>query len=60
MIEFLLIFMIDDKIVNQTQRFQDLNKCLYFAERLTEQPNIPLKEGRTGKILAYCKPVRKN
>ena len=60
MIEFLLIFMIDDKIVNQTQRFQDLNKCLYFAEKLTEQPNIPLKEGKTGEILAYCKPVRKN
>ena len=52
--------MIDDKIVNQTQRFQDLNKCLYFAEKLTEQPNIPLKEGKTGEILAYCKPVRKN
>ena len=59
MIEFLLIFMIDEKIVNQTQRFKDLNRCLYFAEKLTEQPNIPLKEGKTGKILAYCKPVPK-
>ena len=52
--------MIDNKIVNQTQRFQDLNRCLYFAEKLTDQPNIPMKEGKTGKILAYCKPVRKN
>ena len=60
MIEFLLIFMIDDKIVNQTQRFQDIDNCLYFAERLTDQPNIPLKKGKVGKILAYCKPVKKN
>ena len=51
--------MIDENIVNQTQRFKDLNRCLYFAEKLTEQPNIPLKEGKTGKILAYCKPVPK-
>ena len=42
MIEFLLIFMIDDKIVNQTQRFKDLNRCLYFAERLTEHLGKPL------------------
>ena len=60
MIEFLLIFMIDDKIVNQTQRFQNIDRCLYFAERLTYQPNIPMKEGKIGKILAYCKPVKKN
>ena len=60
MIEFLLIFMIDENIVNQTQRFKDLNRCLYFAEKLTDQPNIPMEEGKTGKILAYCKPVRKN
>jgi len=60
MIEFLLIFMIDNKIVNQTQRFQNIDRCLYFAERLTDQPNIPMKEGKIGKILAYCKPVKKN
>ena len=52
--------MIDDKIVNQTQRFQDIDSCLYFAETLTDQPNIPLKKGKVGKILAYCKPVKKN
>lgn len=52
--------MIDDKIVNQTQRFQNIDRCLYFAEKLTDQPNIPMKEGKIGKIIAYCKPVKKN
>ena len=33
---------------------------LYFAERLTAQPNIPNEDGKPGKIIAYCKPVRKN
>ena len=58
MIEFLLIFMIDNQIVNKTQRFQDVDKCLYFAERLTKQPSIPSEEGDK-RITAYCKPVNK-
>lgn len=60
MIEFLLIFMIDTQIVNQTQRFKSVDRCLYFAERLTAQPNIPNEDGKPSKIIAYCKPVRKN
>ena len=59
MIEFLLIFMIDDRIVDRTQRFKNLNRCLYFAERLTAQPNVPNEDEKPGKIIAYCKPVRK-
>ena len=58
MIEFLLIFMIDKQIVNQTQRFKDINRCLYFAEKLHDQPAIPTEDGNQ-KITAYCKPVRK-
>ena len=58
MIEFLLIFMIDNQIVNKTQRFQDIDRCLYFAERLTKQPTIPSEEGGK-RITAYCKPVNK-
>ena len=58
MIEFLLIFMIDNQIVNKTQRFQDVNRCLYFAEQLTKQPSIPSEEGDK-RITAYCKPVNK-
>ena len=58
MIEFLLIFMIDDRIVNQTQRFKSVDDCLYFAERLTRQPAIPYKDGNK-KITAYCKPINR-
>ena len=59
MIEFLLIFMIDKKIINQTQKFQDIDRCLYFAQRLHKQPPIPQKEGPSLRITAYCKPIRK-
>ena len=58
MIEFLLIFMIDKQIVNQTQRFKSIDRCLYFAERLHDQPAIPTEDG-SKSITAYCKPVRK-
>ena len=58
MIEFLLIFMIDNRIVNQTQRFENIDTCLYLAERLTNQPTIPHEDGNK-KITAYCKPINK-
>ena len=58
MIEFLLIFMIDKEIVNQTQRFKNIDRCLYFAEKLHNQPPIPTEDGNK-RITAYCKPVRK-
>tara|TARA_Y100000114_G_scaffold32422_1_gene27884 strand:+ start:1152 stop:1334 length:183 start_codon:yes stop_codon:yes gene_type:complete len=60
MIEFLLVFMIDDRVVDRTQRFKSVDRCLYFAERLTAQPNVPNKDGNPGVITAYCKPVKKN
>ena len=58
MIEFLLIFMIDDRVINQTQRFDNIDTCLYFAERLTKQPAIPHEDGNK-KITAYCKPINR-
>ena len=58
MIEFLLIFMIDNQITNKTQRFENLDRCLYFAERLNKQPSIPSEEGDK-RITAYCKPINK-
>lgn len=58
MIEFLLVFMIDTRVMNQTQRFEDIDKCLYFAERLHNQPAIPTEDGNQ-RITAYCKPIRK-
>ena len=58
MIEFLLVFMIDTRVINQTQRFEDIDRCLYFAERLHNQPAIPTEDGNQ-RITAYCKPIRK-
>ena len=60
MIEFVLVFMMGLKVIDQTQTFQDINKCLYFAERLHRQPSIPQKQGANLQITAYCKPIRKN
>ena len=59
MIEFVLVFMMGLRVVDQTQTFQDIDRCLYFAERLHNQPSIPQKEGANLQITAYCKPIRK-
>jgi len=59
MIEFVLVFMMGLRIIDQTQTFEDINKCLYFAERLHRQPSIPQKQGANLQITAYCKPIRK-
>ena len=60
MIEFVLVFMMGLRIVDQTQTFKDIDNCLYFAERLHRQPSIPQKQGANLQITAYCKPIRKN
>jgi hypothetical protein len=60
MIEFLLVFMLNERVIDQTQKFENINTCLYFARRLNNQPDVPLPDGKTGKITAYCKPVKKN
>ena len=59
MIEFVLVFMMGLKVIDQTQTFQDINRCLYFAERLHRQPSIPQKDGPNLQLTAYCKPIRK-
>ena len=59
MIEFVLVFMMGLKVIDQTQTFEDINRCLYFANRLNRQPSIPQKEGANLQITAYCKPQRK-
>jgi hypothetical protein len=58
MIEFLLVFMIGNEITNRTQIFSDINKCIYFAEKLNKQPSIPTEDGNK-RITAYCKPIPK-
>ena len=58
MIEFLLVFMIDTRVINQIQTFDDIDRCLYFAERLRKHRAIPTEDGNQ-RITAYCKPIRK-
>ena len=60
MIEFVLVFMMGLRIIDQTQTFKDIDRCLYFAERLHRQPSIPQKQGANLQITAYRKPIRKN
>lgn len=62
MIEFLLVFMIGNTVVNQTQTFADIDDCRYFANRLTDQPAIPQPGDNSPaykRITAYCKPIPK-
>jgi hypothetical protein len=47
------------RVIDQTQTFEDIDRCLYFAERLNKQPSIPQEEGPNLQITAYCKPIRK-
>ena len=60
MSEGLWVFMIDERVIDRTQRCKSVDRCLYFAEKLTAQPNVPNEDGKPGKIIAYCNPVRKN
>ena len=58
MIDFPLVFMIGNNIVNRDQRFENIDRCLYFAEKLNAQPSIPHADGEK-YITAYCKPIKK-
>jgi hypothetical protein len=57
-IEFLLVVYMGQGIISQTQTFEDLDRCLYFAKRLSDQRPIKV-EGRSVKMMALCKPVPK-
>ncbi len=57
MIQFLLVVYLGSQIVDQTQRFNDIDRCLYFAERLSRQPSVPTTDERYVKMVAICKPV---
>lgn len=59
MIEFLLVVYMGAKVISQTQRFEDVDKCLYFANKLSKQSPVPLPDGGTIKMTAICKPTNK-
>jgi HD superfamily phosphohydrolase YqeK len=59
MIEFLLVVYLGANVLDQTQRFKDVDRCLYFAERLSNQRSVPVGDGRRLTITAVCKPIAK-
>ena len=59
MIEFVLEVYMGSQIINQTQTFEDMDRCLYFADKLSRQPAIYTKKNERIKMTAICKPINK-
>jgi len=59
MIEFVLTVYLGATLIDQTQKFEDIDRCLYFAERLSRQQSVPVEDGKRLKITAVCKPQPK-
>ena len=59
MIAFVLVVYMGSQIINQTQIFEDMDECLYFADKLSRQPAIYTKKNERKKITAICKPINK-
>jgi len=58
-IEFVLVVYIGATKIDETQRFIDVDRCLYFAERLSNQRSVPAGDNRKLTITAVCKPIPK-
>jgi hypothetical protein len=59
MIEFILTVYLGATLIDQTQKFKDIDRCIYFAERLSRQRSVPVEDGKRLKITAVCKPQPK-
>jgi hypothetical protein len=59
MIEFVLTVYLGATLIDQTQKFKDIDRCIYFAERLSRQRSVPVEDGKRLKITAVCKPQPK-
>jgi hypothetical protein len=58
-IEFVLYVYLGATLVDSTQKFEDVDRCLYFAERLSRQRPVPVGDGRRVNITAVCRPQPK-
>jgi len=58
-IEFVLTVYLGATLIDQTQKFKDIDKCIYFAERLSRQRSVPVEDGKRLNITAVCKPQPK-
>lgn len=59
MIQFLLVVYLGGTLIDQTQRFNDLDRCLYFAEKLSTQSSVPTGDAKRVKMVAICKPIQR-
>ena len=64
---FMLMLYMGEALVSQDMYFKNINDCLYFAERLNNQPMVPNRNAqeesnRLVKYVAVCVPkkVRNN
>ena len=57
MIKFMLVVYLGGQVINQSQLFIDMDRCLYFAEKLSRQPSVPTADGKRARMVAICKPV---
>lgn len=62
---FLLMVYLGTQLVSQDMYFQDIDRCKYFAQRITKQPMVPngtasedQPKGR--KYIAVCEPRKVN
>jgi len=58
-IEFVLFVYLNGSLIDKTQKFKDMDRCLYFSSKLSAQPPVPTGEGKRLKMHAICKPVPK-
>jgi len=59
MIIFVLYVYLGANVIDKTQKFIDMDRCLYFAERLSRQQSVPVGDGRRLNITAVCRPEPK-
>ena len=62
MIEFALVYMIGTVVVNQSQTFDNVNDCLYFARKLNNNQRFHTQMTRTERsqrIVSPCQNVCK-
>ena len=59
MIVFVLYVYLGANIIDRTQQFVDMDRCLYFAQRLSRQQAVPAGGDKRKKITAVCRPQPK-
>ena len=58
---FLLMVYMGQALVSKDMYFKNINDCLYFADRLNDQPMVPNRNAQEGsdklvKYVAVCVP----